>query len=384
MIDINYNHKHIFLAHSNCRFICNLLINLINKKVIDKSSILLVVYDEISTHSPMRKKCLIEDLELIEWKELKGKELSFLTLNSLSLQYMTAEIIIDCIDLRYVETSKVNILITDDEVDRWHKSYALNGHLKISNTSITNQNVLNVLNIVDNYIVPYNPLGKKLEEIVGRKLNIIDAVLPFTILNYDTQSDLEKFVSKKDKVKDENEYKVLVYTKPWSQNTSAKWFLTILLDLIRNKDYCLNKKITLSVWFDFNLRGFLLFKTLVFITKIKKMPITLDFKKALSADQYFLMLHDHDCLILQERGGFSTAKYFAEKIGKVITLTDSFNYLSFKSDYNIDIDNAIDMKNALKTALKCGDHKNFKKFSSLIVQRNNESLQVLREHWDSP
>ena len=77
MIDINYYHKHVFLAHSNCKFICNLLINLINKNVIDKSSILLVVYGEISTHSPIRKTCLIEDLELIEWTELKGKELSF-------------------------------------------------------------------------------------------------------------------------------------------------------------------------------------------------------------------------------------------------------------------------------------------------------------------
>lgn len=384
MTDINYNHKHVFLAHSSCKFICNLLTNLISKNVIDKSSILLVVYGENSIHSSIRKKCLVEGLELVEWKELKGEKCSFLTLNSLSLQYMTAEIIIDCINLGYVKVSKVSILITDDEIDRWHESYVLNGCLKIDDASIIDQNVLDVLNTVDNYIVPYNPFGSRLEEIANRNLNIIDAILPFTILNYNTQSDLEKLISKKDKLRNEAEYKILIYTKPWSQNISAKWFLAILLDLITNKNYSSKKKITLSVWFDFNLRGFLLFKALVFIIKIKKIPITLDFKKTVSDDQYFLMLHDHDCLILQDRGGFSTAKYFAEKIGKVITLTDSFNYLSFKNDYNIDIDNANNFKGALRTALECNEHKNFDEFSISISQRNNESLKVLYEYWNIP
>lgn len=122
------------------------------------------------------------------------------------------------------------------------------------------------------------------------------------------------------------------------------------------------------------------------LIKLKKLPILLKLEQPVSSEQYALMLHEYDCLILQERGGFSTAKYFAENVGKLITLKDSFNDKTLNVDYGIETFNSKSyveaIKNAIITAQK-NEVCSINRFASKLTKKNEESFDTLRNYWNS-
>lgn len=375
------NNKHAFLSEATSPHTINLILNLIYKDILKKSDILLILYHENKSKQSIENTCRAHKIDVLTWSEAKNLNLSFLTLNPLSLLSLNSEIIAHCIRENYVKSSHVNILMQDDELDRWFKLYNEVGSLQVNSSALIDENVLSILQIVDNYIIPYNVLGERLEIIVGRKLNIIDAVLPFNVLDYKSQNFLEDFVNTRKQYIDDSYIKVLMFTKPFSMKVS---FYGIVSYLTKNKRASSDKKIILGVWFNNNLKGLILSKIISLIIRVIKSPIKIVFHTPTSHGQYFLMLHEYDSLILQGRGGFSTAKYFAEKVGKLITLTDTPNDLILKQSYGINTFNYENLSSALNAAIensKIDEAKELSVFANALRKRHDKSFEVLKEFW---
>lgn len=378
----NLGYKHAFLSTANPHII-NLLLNLTQKEIIKREEILLVLDKETSNSKVLIQSCISHDIKAIHWNDLKNNSDKFITLNSLSLQPSTASIIVDCLTANYITADRISILITDDEVDRWLKLYSIQGRIEVNTAALIDENVLKVLEQVDNYIVPYRTWGKALENILDRKLNVVDAVLPFSVLDYKSQEQLKIFLNSRRKYKASNQYRILLFTR--DQNLK-KVFGIVTSYLSEYKEIITNKDITLGIWLPLSRKGTILYMLIKSMIKLRKIPITLRLEKPVSTEQYALMLYEYDCLILQERGGFSTAKYFAENIGKLITLKDSFNDKTLNFDYGIKTFNNKTYIDALKNATTSSynnEEEDISQFANMLSKRHDESFIILRNYWNN-
>lgn len=383
MVSSKYSTKHAFLSEATCPHTINLILNLIYKDIIKKTDLLLIIYGTALSNKNIKNTCQAHDIQVLEWDEISSTPQRFLTLSCLSLQPITAKIIINCLNAKFINAEKVNILITDDEIDRWLSLYNREGKITINTSALINDDVLNVLKTVDNYIVPYTTWGKPLEKILGRRLNIIDAVIPFDVLDYGSQDCLEAFLNSRKRDKNLSTYKVLLFTKP--QNT-RKVFNIIASYLSGRIEIPSNLDITIGTWLPLNPKGMMLYMSLKALIKLKNLPILLKLEQPVSSEQYALMLHEYDCLILQERGGFSTAKYFAENVGKLITLKDSFNDKTLNVDYGIETFNSKSYIEAIKDTISAAQKNevdSISTFASQLTKKHEESFDTLRHYWNS-
>ena len=382
MSNIDLVKKHIFLSSTNPHII-NLILNLIQNSIINKEDVILLL-DTVTTNSQnIEIQCKAYNIDYMYYKESKVVNIQPITLNSLSLQPNTARILIDFLEQGKVTTNQINILITDDEVDRWLKLYNETGALKHDDKALIDGNVLKILKLVDNYITRYSTLGGILENLLGRKLNIIDAVLPFNVLDNNSQKNLEAFLDSRIKYKDPSTYRILLFTK----HQNPKKVFNIIASYLSGKiEIPSNLMITLGIWLPLNPKGMMLYMSLKALIRIKKLSIKLRLEQPVSSEQYAVMLYGYDCLILQERGGFSTAKYFAENVGKLITLKGSPNDKALIVNYSINTFNSISYVEAIKDAISAAQKnevENISTFASQLTKQHKESFDTLRSYWNS-
>src|SRR5699024_4967797 len=112
---------------------------------------------------------------------------------------------------------------------------------------------------------PYTTWGKPLEKILGRRLNIIDAVIPFDVLDYGSQDCLEAFLNSRKRDKNLSTYKILLFTKP--QNT-RKVFNIIASYLSGRIEIPSNLDITIGTWLPLNPKGMMLYMSLKALIKL--------------------------------------------------------------------------------------------------------------------
>lgn len=382
MFDSKLKKKHVFLASADPHII-NLILNLTQKSILNKKDVILLLDTVTAKSKEIETSCKLYNIKYFYYEDIKSISIQPLSLNSISLQPDNAKTIRSLINRKEVDAKKVNILITDDEVDRWLSLYNREGKIAINTSALIDENVLKVLSVVDNYIAPYTTWGKPLENILGRKLNIIDAVLPFNVLDYQSQECLEAFLNSRKRDKNLSTYKVLLFTKP--QNT-RKIFNIIASYLSGRIEIPSNLDITIGTWLPLNPKGMMLYMSLKALIKLKNLPILLKLEQPVSSEQYALMLHEYDCLILQERGGFSTAKYFAENVGKLITLKDSLNDKTLNVDYGIETFNSKSYIEAIKDAISAAQKNevgSINRSASLLTKRHDESFDTLRDYWNS-
>lgn len=380
-----YNNKHTFLSEASSPHTLNLILNLIDKEILKKSELLLILYKKHPSNISIESACKRHGINTLNWSEVKQLTISFRTLNPLSLLSWNAGIILYCIENKYVKPDRINILMQDDEVDRWRNLHLEKGILQVSESAYIDNNTLQVLDLVNNYIMRYKPWGKILEKILGRDINIVDAVLPYSPLDYSSQSMLESYITSRKTFRPEEIYRIMLFTKPSPPQDTIQLIRAIGSYVIKNKNTPKKKKVVLSLWLNSNRKVQLMYKGLVRLLKLYNYPIHIELIRKMNHGQYFLTLHDHDCLILQKRGGMSTAKYFAEKIGKVVTIEGSLNNQSFKEDYGIRSFSYKDIEAALTSTINStGDADNNEIYhnSQLIHQRHSNSHKTLKEYWN--
>lgn len=377
-----YQNKHVFLSEYSSTHTFNLISNIIYKNILNIDDVIVVLYR--STPIKVDNKRLLEKsgINVLTWEEAKNLNISFKTLNPLSLTSRNADIICYFLDENYIDSSAVTILMQDDEIDRWWKLFSKNKKLNTSEVALIDNNVLRVLQEVDNYIVPYNTWGSKLEIILGRELNIIDVIAPFNLIDYNSQDILENFLSVRKSNRISGLYKILVHTKPSNKTVLFKSLKTLGLYLFKKSPA--GTRIKVSLWGSMDPVVVSTCRVLNKLLDSRNIPIDIGFVSPCPHSQYFTMISDYDCLILQERGGFSTAKYFAEKIGKVITITDSLNDLTFKLDYGINTFNSLTLEEALNMAISSinlDESEELHNFSTSIEKKHNISFKSLKEYW---
>lgn len=382
-----YQNKHVFLSEASSTHTLNLILNLISEDILVIDDILMILFSAFPNKINNKESLIKHGVEVLMWEEVKDLDITFKTLNPLSLTPWNSEIICYFLDHNYIDSSAVNIIMQDDEIDRWNKLYNVNNHLEISSSALIDKDVLRILKHVDNYIVPYKTWGSILEKIVGRQLNIIDVVVPFNVIDYSSQKTLEHFISSRTLSKVSNHYKVMVFTKPTGRYSLLKSIKVLSSYLFKHNIVIPHDiKITFSLWGAMDPEIGLIVKVLNNIFRKRKIHIEIQLIQPVSHGQYFLMLYDYDCLILQPRGGFSTAKYFAEKIGKVITISDSLNDLTFKQEYGINTFNSPTLEFAIKMAIESIQLDNSEKItthSELIKRKHDISFKKLKEYWKS-
>lgn len=380
-----YNNKHTFLSEASSPHTLNLILNLIDKKIIDKSDLLLILYKKHLSNISIEAACKRHGINTLNWNEVKKLTISFRSLNPLSLLSWNAGIILYCIENKYVNPDSVSILIQDDEIDRWRKLYLETGVLEVSKAAYIDDNTLKVLGLVNNYVIPYSPWGRILKEVIGREINMVDAVLPFSPLDYSSQSILENYISSRKQFRSEEIYRIMLFTKPNPEQDTIELMRAIGSYVIRNKNVPKNKKVVLSLWLNSGRKVQLMYKGLIRLIKLYNYPVHIELIRKMNHGQYFLTLHDHDCLILQKRGGMSTAKYFAEKVGKVVTIEGSLNNQSFKEDYGISSFSYKDIEAGLTStinSIKNPDNDEICHNSQLIQDRHTDSFNTLKEYWN--
>lgn len=385
MTTSEYSTKHAFLAEASSPHTLNLILNLLSKQILKRTDIVLILYGNTSSEKSIVNKAKLYDLEVLIWNDIQNSNIQFLSLNPFSLLSLNAGIINDCIEKGFVLASNIHFLMQDDEIDRWNKIFSKHGKLVEDESAFVDSNVINILNKVDTYIVPYNPWGATLEKVVGRRLKIIDAVIPFSIIDYDSQEIFDSFLeARKVNAKNNHNYKILLFTKPMPYQVMVKAYISLIDIVLQNRLEPSSKKITISIWFNSSRKNLLMHAFLLALIAVKKPNIDIELNKTMTHEQYLLTLHEYDCLVLQARGGFSAAKYFAEKVGKVITLKNSFNDQSLKQDYNISTFNYKNIEDALIAAIASSNSNQaneINKFASKMTQRHNESYSKLEEFW---
>lgn len=381
----SYNKKHAFLAEASSLHTLNVILNLVSKEILKRSDIVLILYGNTSSEKSIVSKAKLYDLEILIWDDIKDSNIQFLSLNPYSLHSLNSGIINECIEKGFVLASNIHFLMQDDEIDRWNKIFSKHGKLVEDESAYVDSNVINILNKVDTYIVPYNPWGSILEKVLGRRLKIIDAVIPFSVIDYDSEEIFDRFLeARKVKINNNNNRKILLYTKPVSNREIVKVYTALINIILKNKINTSAPSITLSMWNSSSKKLCFMPTLLMTLIATTKSNINVEFKKLMTQEQYLLTLHEHDCLVLQARGGFSTAKYFAEKVGKVITLKGSLNDLSLQQDYGITTLNFSSIEDAIIAAIDLIDFKHTqenKEFKSKLIQRHNESYSKLKDFW---
>lgn len=386
MMLTKYNTKHAFLSEARSPHTLNLLLNLISENILSRSDIVLILYGDISSEKSILHKARLYSIETLTWDEIKESNLQFLSFNPFSLSSFNSKIINECIRKGFVKSSCINFLMQDDEIDRWNKIYNKYGKLVEDESAFVDSDVISILNTVDSYIVPRQPWGDILERVVGRKLKIVDAIIPFSVIDYQSEKIFDQFLNSRriNKIKD-NTYKILFYTKPTTLKEVLDSLSAVMHVILKSKTPLQGKSITIGLWMSPSYKINLLQKALkTLASKQMVNNINIEFKKNMTHEQYLFMLHDYDCLILQERGGFSTAKYFAEKIGKLVTLTDSLNDKALQLDYGIKTFNYKSPKDALVAAISSANIDEtieIRSFSDIMSQRHNESYLILKDFW---
>jgi len=385
---LKHSTKHAFLSETSSPHTLNLLLNLISKKILKKSDIVLILYGNTSSEKSILYRAKLFDFEVLIWDEIKNSNIKFLSLNPFSLTSLNAGIINDFIQKDFVSPSNINFLMQDDEIDRWNKIYNKNGRLVEDESALVNTDVINILNTVNNYIIHYNPWGKVLEKILERDLNIIDAVIPFSVIDYDSEEIFDRFLeSRRSNQMKSNTYKILFYTKPNTRKAVLDSLAAISEVVFKNKLPASDKKVIIGLWTNPSYKIQFLQSLLKRLASARKTDnIKIEFQTNMTHEKYLLMLHEYDCLILQPRGGFSTAKYFAEKIGKLITITDSFNDQALQLDYGIKTFNYKNAKDALIAAISSANFEEtseIHRFRSLLAERHYKSNEILKEFWKS-
>ena len=329
-------YRHVFLLSSANQHGYLFVDSLLNKYGVNREEIALFFYDNKSREGLIFPNTLL-DLRIYFMSDPHAPEVirdaDTVTINS--LQPENAKVAVDLQKSGYLAYEKLYIRITDDEVDRWNKNYQDNGVLTESAESLIDENVLEVLSIVKNFICLDRPWGRLLKSVTGRKLNIISAV-PFAHVIPD-QASYEFFdeIVRKSIVRqmtNESIVRVLFFTKSKPIRDSIVILKQLIKELLFMKRQFRKKSIEFLVWKKSRIKNPLLclleFLCLI-LARLKGIKISFIEVSSLPKESYLLMLYRCHYLIFQKRGGLGAANEFLRHGGQVLVNSKSLNFEVF-------------------------------------------------------
>ncbi|MUI52492.1 hypothetical protein [Aliivibrio fischeri] len=306
--------------------------------------------------------------QLVDFSELQSAK----TITSLSLNSLNSEFISNLIKFDESVIDKFYIYITDDEVDRWDRIYKKFGLLKaIPNLHISNDDLF-VLSKVYRFIGLEVIFKNTLERVLERKVKLVNSGCIFDIL---TCKDFDCIKGNVLFDKDKKEKRIWFHTKNLIGGSSdIKKLVNAYISFAKAFDNNIH-----FVVFVNNIKTFLYVSAaILYLKKIKKLPVKIDVLNHTDKYSYMQQLATCDFLILQPRGGASTARSLI-KIGRgmVCTLDGTKNNFGFEKGYKVPV---IKGDSYLSLAQQAKDEKFDITTSALILeQREQESLSKYKE-----
>ena len=325
---MDFEGKHVFFISDRDRFFCLFGDALIAKLGLRAENVVAIVFK--TDRQPMRSTRLAGasylDYEGVEIDTLsEAKSVTFMSLNRWNSPI--ARRLIEA-DEKYLE--KIHIFITDDEVDRWKQNYSANGKL-IENLGLNiSDNCIYVIERVMYFIAPKAYFHDKIREVSNRKdIIFLDASIIFDVLPH-TYSEMMRTIFCENLEFGAGGARVLVETKGFSWKK--------LFRFLNNP--VLQKRSSNMQFFCFiNPRRRLLVEIFRAYSKfLGRASFNITYLAPMPPQMYNAMLASCTHLILQDRGGASTARLFAKwGRGRIAVRRNSPNHIFLEECYGIDL-----------------------------------------------
>lgn len=320
--------KHVFFISEQDRFFYLFGDALIYKLGVPHENIIPIVFKTALSpiSSPRLNDVCYLDYENVAIENIaEAKSVTFMSLNK-----WNSPIAKRLLDYSNTLSSKIYIFITDDEVERWDKSFQSHGKLKASDELHIAPECIDVLGKDISFIAPKPYFYQKISDLCERGgLNFIDASVIFDILPT-TYSDFMRRVMLKKFDYGSEKYKVLIDTKRKSRKEIVGFLRSDVAKKIsgRAEFYCFVKP-TRRIALDFYLFIRRLFGGIKF---------DVNYLSPMSPQVYNAFLASCTHLILQDRGGASTARLFAKwGAGRIAVRKNSPNQYFLEGSYGIEL-----------------------------------------------
>lgn len=262
---------------------------------------------------------------LVDFDDLKHAK----TITSLSLSNHNATFIRELIDSSPEVIDKYYIYLTDDEVDRWESVYHDNGELIEDRSKELSADVMSVLSRVHVFVGPEAALKHRIEKVLQRTVSFIDAVCFFYILPFEEHRKVVDNVMYSD-----NEIKrVWYHTKTIKRGFSG---IRDFISLYHSFSRAFSNKVHFIVFSSHPKTSFYLYFCLLYLRYIKKMKVSVDIVSHTDKYSYINQLQACDFLVLQPRGGATTARtLISMKRGMVCVLDNTMNKDGLENSYKM-------------------------------------------------
>ncbi|WP_045490683.1 hypothetical protein [Vibrio harveyi] len=330
--------KHVILCAGNDTFSPLFIDSLVNKVGVDIDKICVVFFDsKFDLKLNDGKSNYIEyvkysSVDIDFW--MSSESITFISLSSFNSSYIR-EVMELCPDFR----DKMYMFLTDDELERWFICREEKGMLTPSTKLCISEDDLWVIRNLKNVIALKGAFYEKLSEFISPDvLNVIDASVIFDTIPSKQAEYLRKAICLDNTGSKNNS--ILIGSKPNAFNfDEVKSILRACIDKGVHKS---SKFVVMWPKKQWRKRASLIFY-LLYLNKIKKEVVDLTVITSMSSIAYTAMVMSNTHLILQPRGGVSSARLFMKWAQGVVCIrkgapnehlykdVQSINILSYES-----------------------------------------------------
>lgn len=329
---MNFQNKHIFIIGDVDKFFYLQADALINKAGINPGNFCAVVlnYSDKDKFDTLKR---LDGVSYVRYSEsLLPEIVKAKTITTISLSSLNSNVINKIINVKSDVINKLFVLITDDEVARWKYVYEKKGKLVKHEKKLISSDDIQVLKKLKYVIAKKETFESLLFNVLGRKIQFIDCGIIFDTLLSKSHNKLESLLL--DHTNTTTSLKLLWGTKGISIRDCFDFLIFNLMLPKRNKTdlsfIILNQNNPLI--------RFLMESFRIFIKVIKKNTVQVNYFANTDALTYTSIVMSCTHILLQGRGGASTARTYAKLARGIICVRKStHNSCFFENSYKINL-----------------------------------------------
>lgn len=321
--------KHVFLIGDNDKFFYLQADSLINKAGVNQEHLCAIVlpYSDVDEFDSLRK---LEGVTYLKYSEcLLAKIIKSKSITVMSLTCKNSWLVNSLLDLSSCLLSRLYLFITDDEVDRWSYVYNKNGVLIEDEKRLIGPDDLVVLSKINYFIAKETTFKPLISKVLERDVDIIDCGIVFDTLPVKSHSMLDELLIDNPSSRS---VKLLYGTKGMPTGEVVN-FLLLCTKLAKK----INKfNLVLLSQNPFKIMLFELFRLSMKV--FKKKTLHIDYLNITDPFTYTVNVMSCSHIVLQGRGGASTARTFV-KLGRgILCIKDlTHNADFFENSYNVKV-----------------------------------------------
>ncbi|QOP40822.1 hypothetical protein [Sulfurimonas marina] len=323
----DFKKKHVFCIVDNDTFSYLIIDSLINKLGLEDVDIKVLVFPSGSILNTNYKR-----LPKIEYIEYDSKLLLYMeevkSFTFISLNNWNVPIIKEIFDLKKELLDKVYIYITDDELDRWQKNINKYGILTKETNNHISEDLLFLLPKLKNFIAPKYYYYDKITKILNRNnISVIDSSGIFEILLTKDSNNLFTVINEMENTKFSGK-QIMIGTK--TNVFSVREIIKVInsfrsINIYQEYSFIVMLTLKKRIYLDMYL---------FYLQFFKKIKVKINYFSQMTPFLYNVLLASNSHLILQPRGGVSSARLFVKwGCGSLCTATGSSNSNVFEKVY---------------------------------------------------